>query len=80
MEIKGVYTFSKDICPKVNVIAWLELELNYFETAVQHVSHKTTGTPFRWIYSFLKGINVQGNANSLVLDLKSAHHIHFLRY
>ena len=31
---KGVDTFHKSISPKVNVIAWLEIELAYFEAAV----------------------------------------------
>ena len=34
--------FHKVINPKVNVIAWLEFELAYFEAAIQHVSHYTT--------------------------------------
>ena len=36
---KGVHTFLKGISPKVNVIAWLVLELAYFEAAVQYFSH-----------------------------------------
>ena len=27
------------LCPKVNLIAWLELELTYFDVKGQHVSH-----------------------------------------
>ena len=34
----GVHIFPKGISPKVNVIAWLEFELVYFEAAVQHFS------------------------------------------
>ena len=34
VTIKVVYTFSKDICPKVNVIARLEFELAYYDSAV----------------------------------------------
>ena len=37
--IWGFNTFPKDICPKVNVLLWLEFELAYFETVVQHFSH-----------------------------------------
>ena len=33
-EDKGVHTFSKGICPKANVIAWLEFELVYYDSAV----------------------------------------------
>ena len=41
---KGVYAFPKSISPKVNVIAWLELELTYYKAIVLHFSHYTTGT------------------------------------
>ena len=40
-RIRWVHTFSKGISPKVNVIARLEFELAYFETAIQHLSHYT---------------------------------------
>ena len=42
-----VYSFSNDISPKVDVITRLELELAYFEAAVQHFNHYTTGS-FTW--------------------------------
>ena len=32
-EEKGVHTFPKGICPKVNVIARLEYELAYYDSA-----------------------------------------------
>ena len=32
----GFHTFAKNINPKVNPIAWIEFELAYFETTVQH--------------------------------------------
>ena len=35
--LKRLHTFPKDICPKVNVISWLEFELAYFKAAVQHL-------------------------------------------
>ena len=44
-ENKGVHTFPKDICPKVNVIARLEYELAYYDSAVHHFNHYTTRTP-----------------------------------
>ena len=45
---------------KVNVIACLEFELDYFETTVQHFSHDTTGNPFQ--INYLKPYNwVQTN-------------------
>ena len=46
-EDKGVHTFPKGICPKVNVIAWLEFELGYYDSAVHRFNHYTTRTPLR---------------------------------
>ena len=40
-EDKGVHTFPKGICSKVNVIAQLEYELAYYDSKV----HYTTRTP-----------------------------------
>ena len=39
-----VRTFSKGICPNVNVIARLEYELTYYDSAVHHFNHYTTRT------------------------------------
>ena len=44
-ENKGVHTFPKGICPKVNVIAWLEFKLAYYDSAVHRFNHYTTRTP-----------------------------------
>ena len=44
-EDKGVHTFPKGICPKVNVIARLEYELAYYDSAVHRFNHCTTRTP-----------------------------------
>ena len=44
-EDKGVHIFPKGICPKVNVIARLEYELAYFDSAVNRFNHYTTRTP-----------------------------------
>ena len=41
---KRVHIFPKGINPKVNVIAWLEFELAYYDFAVEHVSHYATGS------------------------------------
>ena len=46
-EDKGVHTFPKGICPKVNVIARLEYELAYYDSAVHRFNHYTTRTPPR---------------------------------
>ena len=46
-EDKGVHTFPMGICPKVNVIARLEYELAYYDSAVHHFIHYTTRTPLR---------------------------------
>ena len=44
-EDKGVHTFPKGICLKVNVIARLEYELAYYDSAVHRFNHYTTRTP-----------------------------------
>ena len=38
-ENKGFYTFPQGICPKANVMAWLEFELAYHDSAVQQFNH-----------------------------------------
>ena len=50
-EYKGVHTFSKGICPKVNVIARLEFELANYNSAVHRFNHYTTKTspPTVWV-------------------------------
>ena len=44
-EDKGVHIFPKGICPNVNVIAWLEFELAYYDSPVQGFNNYTTRTP-----------------------------------
>ena len=44
-EDKGVHNFPKGICPKVNVMARLEYELAYYDSAVHRFNHYTTKTP-----------------------------------
>ena len=44
-EDKGVHTFPKGICPKVNVIVQLVYELVYYDSAVHRFNHYTTWTP-----------------------------------
>ena len=39
------YFFLYDIRTKVNVIAWLEFELTYYDATDQHVSHDASKTP-----------------------------------
>ena len=43
-EDKLVHTFPKGICPKVNVIARLEYELAYYDSAVHRLYHCITRT------------------------------------
>ena len=43
-EDKGVHTFPKGICPKVNIIERLENELTYYDSAVHRFNHYTTRT------------------------------------
>ena len=42
---RGVHTFPKGICLKVNVLARLEYELAYYDSAVHRFNHYTTRTP-----------------------------------
>ena len=44
-EDKGVHTFPNGICPKVNVIARLEYEPAFYDSAVHRFNHYTTNTP-----------------------------------
>ena len=43
-EDKEVHIFPKGICPKVNIIAWLENELAYYDSVVHRFNHYTTRT------------------------------------
>ena len=52
-EDKGVHTFHKGICPKVNVIARLEYELASYDSAVHRFNHYTTSTPPRFLYEYV---------------------------
>ena len=54
---KGVHTFSKGICPKVNVIARLEFELAYNDFAVHCFNHYTTRPPL--LIKLCTSINVE---------------------
>ena len=38
---KGVHTFHKGVCPKVNVIARMEFELTYYGSVVNRFNHYT---------------------------------------
>ena len=42
---KGIHAFSKGICPKGKVIAQLEFEFAYYDSAVQQFNHYNTMTP-----------------------------------
>ena len=56
-ENKGVHTFPKGICPKVNVIAQLEFELIYNDSTVHHFNHYTTKTyPPSMLSEFVQSI------------------------
>ena len=53
-EDKGVHTFPRGICPKVNVKAQLEFELAYYNSAVNCFNHYTTRTsPYIFFYLFI---------------------------
>ena len=48
----GVHTFTMKISPKVDIIAWLEFKLAYFEAAVHHFSLYANGIlPFMVVKS-----------------------------
>ena len=51
-EDKGVHTFPKGICPKVNVIARLEYELANYDPVVHRFDHYTTWTPRKFVKLF----------------------------
>ena len=48
---KVVFTFSKCISQKVNVIAWREFELVYCDVTVWHVNNYAMGIPFLIFFS-----------------------------
>ena len=78
-EDKGVHTFPKDICPKVNVIARLEYELAYYDSAVHRFNHYTTRTPprsFSYTYTHILSLSLPPSLSlSLSLSL-SVHLVH----
>ena len=45
LKEKWIHTFPKSICPKVNVNARLEFELDYYDSAAYRFNHYTTRTP-----------------------------------
>ena len=45
LEDKGVHTFPKGLCPKVNVMARLDFEFAYYDSAVRRFNHYTKRTP-----------------------------------
>ena len=50
-EDKGVHTFPKSFCPKENVMAWLEFEPAYYDSAVQRVNlYPTRPSSFFMMY------------------------------
>ena len=52
---KGVHTFPKGICPKVNIIAWLALELPNYIVVVQYTHHYAMeNTEFKTVVMLLK--------------------------
>ena len=55
-EDKGVYTFPKGIRPKVNIIARLEYEPTYYDSAVYRFNHYSTRTSPRVFLLFGKYI------------------------
>ena len=52
-ENKGVHTFPKGICPKVNVIARLEFELAYYDSTTHPFNYYTTMSPQECVESYI---------------------------
>ena len=44
-EDRGVHTFPKGVCLKVNIIARLEFKLTYYDSTVPRFNHYTMRTP-----------------------------------
>ena len=53
-RITGFIPFPRGICPKVNVIARLEYELAYYDSAVHRFNHYTTRTPPLFLFEGIK--------------------------
>ena len=51
---KKVYSFLKDVSPKVNIVAWLEFELAYYNVSLQHVNHYAMGTSLYTLVFYLE--------------------------
>ena len=45
---KGLHTFPKSICRKVNVVKWLEFELAYYDSTGRRFNHYTTRTSLNY--------------------------------
>ena len=69
-EDKGVHTFPKSICPKVNVIARLEYELAHYDSAVHRFNHYTTSERQEFIY-YLKnlGLSIYCSLNDIFANV-----------
>ena len=69
-EDKGVHIFPNGICPKVNVIARLEYELAYYDSAVNRFNHYTTRTPPKTaVKNIIKRPSQLGRQNTLPASL-----------
>ena len=62
-RIRGSY-LSQGICPKGNIIARLEYELTYYDSAVHRFNHYTTRTPLEVTVSSVKNTDVTYKAHS----------------
>ena len=71
-EDKGVRTFPKGICPKVNVIARLEYELAYYDSAVQRFNQDTSCSCF---VAKLETIYLSIKTEQLVLHNNNSVHL-----
>ena len=72
----GVHTFPKGICPKVNVIAQLEYELAYYDSAVHRFNHYIMRTPFSVWWGGkqnMKNLLIQVILNAILTQYTSPH-------
>ena len=63
---KGVHIFPKSICPKLNLIVWLEFEPVHYDITVEHVSH------YAWVHNQLNTY-VQCNWSENWISLRLFH-------
>ena len=67
----GVHTFPKGICLKVNIIARLEFELAYYDSAARRFNHDTTTRPSYTFSERIIIINLYWKTYNCLKSMKS---------